>query len=149
MFRKLLGAEVAHTVLLFALFQHVDDAASAGLLAAVDVTTDRFGLLFRLIGNFFREPEVESVYRTGLHTEGLFVLADAIAAHGALARFAGDIVFGDDFPGTGVDAVLATDAGILIDDHWAFFIFRDRFHRTHRGAGGEVAVHAAVSRPQR
>src|SRR5574341_706552 len=149
MFRKLLGAEIAHTVLILTLCQHVDNAASARFLAAVDVTSDRFGLLFRLIGNFLREPEVKGVYRTCLHTEGLFVLADAIAAHGGLARFAGDVVFGDDFPGTGVDAVLATDARILVDDHRAFFIFRDRFHRTHRGAGGEIAVHAAVSRPQR
>ena len=78
----------------------------------------------------------------------MFVLADSVAAHGALAGFACDVIFGDDIPGTGVDAIFATDASLLVDDHRSFFIFCDRFNGTDGGAGRKVTMHAAVAGPE-
>src|SRR6266404_665682 len=148
-FGKFLLADVAHAVFLFGLFQHINDVAAAGFLLAVGVTTDRFGLLLGFGGNFFGETEVERADRAGLDAKGLLVFADAIAAHGAFAGFAGDVVLGDDFPRASVDAVFAADANVFVDDHRAFFIFGNCFDGTHRGAGGEVTVHATVARPKR
>jgi len=147
--REFLRADVAHAVFFFDLFQHINDIAAASFLLAVDVTADRLGLLLGFVGNFFGETEVERADRAGLDAKGLLVFADAIAAHGAFAGFAGDVVLGDDFPRASVDAVFAADANVFVDDHGAFFIFGNCFDGTHRGAGGEVTVHATVARPKR
>src|SRR5580765_222662 len=149
MLGKFLLADVADGVFFFGLFQHINDIAAAGFFLAVYITADRLGLLLGFIGNFFRETEIERIYRTSLDAERLLVFANAVAAHGALAGFAGDLVFSNHFPGTGVNAVFAADADILVDDHRAFFVFGDRLDRTYGGAGGEGAVHAAIARPQR
>src|ERR1044071_8550748 len=47
-----------------------------------------------------------------------------------------------------MNAVFATDAKLGIDDHRSLFVFGDCFHRTNRGAGGKVAMHTAIARPQ-
>ena len=48
-----------------------------------------------------------------------------------------------------MDAVFASDARGRIDDNRSFFILGDRFDRTYGRAGGEVAVHTAIARPNR
>src|SRR5262245_24601242 len=48
-----------------------------------------------------------------------------------------------------MDAVLATDASVLIDDHRSFFILGDRFNGADCSAGGKVAVHTTVACPKR
>ena len=149
MFGKFLRADVAHAIFLFIFFQHVDDVAAAGFRFTVDITADGGSLLSGFVGNFFGETKVESVHRAGLDAERLLILADPIAAHGALAGFAGDVVLGDDLPWTGMDAVLATDASLFVDDHRAFFVFRNRFHRTNRGTCRKRTMHAAIARPER
>ena len=105
------------------------------------------GLLLGSVGDLLRQAEVQRPDGAGLHAEGLLVLADPIAAHGALARLAGDVVFRDHIPGAGMDAVLTPDANVGIDDDGAFFVFGDCFDGAHGGAGGEGAMHAAVARP--
>ena len=79
----------------------------------------------------------------------MFVLADSVAAHCALTGFACDVIFGDDIPGTGVDAIFTTDASLLVDDHRSFFILCDRFNGTDGGAGRKVTMHAAIAGPER
>jgi hypothetical protein len=96
-------------------------------------------LVCRFVGDFLGEPEVEGINRTGLDAEGLLVFANAVAAHGAFAGLAGDLVFSDDFPRAGVNAVLAADADILIDDHGAFFVFGES------PRPGQTAAQAAKS----
>jgi hypothetical protein len=78
----------------------------------------------------------------------LFVLAYPIAAHGAFAGFACDVILSDDLPGTGVDTIFATDASLLVNDHRSFFVFRNRLNGTNRSAGRKIAVHAAVAGPE-
>src|SRR5512135_1140963 len=149
MLGKFLRADVAHAVLLFALFEDINHVAAAGFVLAVGVAADRFGLFLRFVGNLFGQAEVEGVHRAGLDAEGLLVLADAVAAHGALAGFAGNFILRDHFPWAGMDAVFATDAYVLVDHNRAFFVFGDRFDGADGGAGGEAAMHTTVARPQR
>src|SRR5206468_10945665 len=149
MFGEFLLANIAHTVGFPLFFQDVDNVAAAGFLVAVKITANGFGLLGCSIRNLFAQTEVQSTHGAGLNAERLLVFADAVTTHGALAGFARNVVFGDDFPGAGVNAVLATDADLLVDDDWAFFVFCDRFHRADRGAGGKIAVHSTVPRPER
>ena len=78
----------------------------------------------------------------------MFVFAEAVAAHRALAGFACDVIFGDDIPGTGVDAIFTTDASLLVDDHRSFFILCDCFNGADGGAGRKVTMHAAVAGPE-
>lgn len=84
----------------------------------------------------------------GLDTKGLLVFGDSIAAHRAFGRFLRNVILGNDFPWTRMDAVFATDADFLVDDYRAFFIFGDRFHRANRRTGGEVAMHTTVACPE-
>ena len=149
MLREFRGTDVAHTVLFRTLLEDVNHAAAAGFSFAVSVATHGLGLLPRFVGDLFGETKVERAHRAGLDAEGLFIVADAVAAHGALAGLAGDVVLGDHFPRAGVDAVLAADAGLLVYDHRAFFVFRNCFDGTNGGTGGEVAMHATVARPER
>src|SRR5581483_12135840 len=94
-----------------------------------------------------RETEVERLHGADLHAKGLLVLGNPAAAHRALGRFAADLLFGDDVPGAGVDAVLAANALGLVDDHRAFFVLGDRFHGADRGAYRVLAVHEAAPAP--
>ena len=83
-----------------------------------------------------------------MDTKRLLVFADSIAAHRAFGGFLRNVILGDDFPWTSMNAVFATDADFLVDDYRAFFIFGDRFHRANRGTGGEVAMHTTVACPK-
>src|SRR5215469_13761300 len=141
--------DMAHAVGFPLILQDINYVASTSFLVTVKITAHRIGLLRRFIGDFFRETEVEGAYRAGLHAEGLLILAKAVAAHRALAGFAGNIILGNHFPGTSMDAVFAADAGLLVDDHGTFFVFCNRLHRTYSGACGKVTVHATVARPKR
>src|SRR5918994_1741669 len=146
---KFLFADITHAIALSLLFEYVENFPAAGFRVAVKMSSDR-GSLFRcFICDFLRQTKIKRARGASLHTERLFVLAETVAAHGALGSFMRDVVLGDDFPRTGMDAVLASDAHFLVDDDGAFFVFRDRFHRANRRAGGKVAVHAAVARPKR
>ena len=144
---KSLLADLAHTVGLFFLFQEVDDAAAASFFFPIEVTAYRFGLLARFGRDLFSQTEVERIDRACLNAKGLLVFADPVAAHGAFGGFVTDIAFGDHLPRTGVDAVFAADASFLIDDDRTFFIFCNCLDRADRGAGGKIAMHAAVARP--
>ena len=59
------------------------------------------------------------------------------------------MILGDDFPRAGVNAVLAADADIFIDDHRAFFIFCDRFDGADGSASCKRAMHATIACPDR
>ena len=83
-----------------------------------------------------------------MNTKGLLVFADSIAAHRAFAGFLGNVILGNDFPWTSVNAVLATDTDFLINDYRAFFILGDCFHGANRRTGGELAMHTTVACPE-
>src|SRR5580765_3965913 len=76
MFGKFLLADGAHAVFLFGLFQHINDIAAAGFFLAIYITADRLSLLLGFVGNFFRETEIQRIYRTSLDAERLLVFAN-------------------------------------------------------------------------
>lgn len=147
--RKLLLADIAQPVPILVFFEDVNNVAAAGFFVAVLVTANGFRLLLCFYRNLFRQTEIQRLGRTGLDTEGLLVFADSIAAHGAFGGFVRNVILGNDFPWTSVNAVFATDADFLIDDDRAFFILDDCFDRTNRRTGGELAMHTTVACPQR
>jgi len=148
-FRKPLLADIAQPVSFLVFFEDVNHVAAAGFFVAVRVTANGFRLLLCLYGNFFRETEIQRLGWAGLDTKWLLVFADSVAAHGAFAGFMRNVILGNDFPWTSVNAVFATDADFLVDDYRAFFILGDRFHRANRRTGGELAMHTTVACPQR
>src|SRR5258707_1193956 len=109
MLGKFTRSDFAHTVFFFALFKHIDHAAAAGFVYTISVAAHCFSLFRRFVGDFFREAEVERIHRAGLDAEGLLVFADAITAHGAFARLAGDVVFGNDLTGKASKCTMCSD----------------------------------------
>src|SRR5687768_17401920 len=131
---KLFRAHITHAVFFLTLFQNVNNAAAAGFVMPIGVTTDRLCLRLRPGGDLLAQAEIQRLGRTSLHAERLLVLTETIAAHGTLAGFAGDVVFSNNVPGTRMNAVFAPDADIFVDDHRAFFIFGDGLHRAYGSA---------------
>ncbi len=76
------------------------------------------------------------------------IFTDPITAHGAFARFVGQIVLGNHIPRASMDAVFAADTSVVVDDHGTFFILGDGFRGAHRRAHGELAMQTTVSSPQ-
>ena len=146
---KSLLADIAQPVLFLVFFQDINHVTAAGFFVAVRVTANGFRLLLCLYDNFLRETEIQRLGWAGLDTKWLLVFADSVAAHGAFAGFLRNVILGNDFPWTSVNTVFATDADLLVNYDRAFFILRDRFHRAHRRAGGELAVHTTVACPER
>src|SRR5438132_1741078 len=75
MFGKLLLTDIAHWVGFLLFFQYIEHPAAAGFLVTVNVTAHGLSLFCRLVRNLFRKTEIESVHRTGLNAERLFILA--------------------------------------------------------------------------
>src|SRR5438132_14195117 len=75
MFGKFFLTDIAYSVGFLFFFQHVKYATAAGFLVTVNVTAHGLSLFCRLVRNLFRKTEIESVHRTGLNTERLFILA--------------------------------------------------------------------------
>ena len=143
------ATDIAHAVTFFFLLQYVKNSSAAGFRVAVEVAPHGRCPLDRPVGHFFRQTEIERVRRAGLNAERLLVLAQAIAAHGALGRLVRDVALRDYAPRASVDAILTTDADLWIDDDRAFLVFGDGFHRADGGAGRKVAVHTTIPRPKR